>query len=202
MVKMNRTKLFLTKLMYKNPNRIYQHVKKLKLYDGTDIEIIVFSERNPLYLGQATIFNTIIIEESVFRRYNNDTQNYILTHEYAHTKQNLLSIIGFVSLIILLEYLIWGFQQHPFYFPYGLMFSLIGVGVFSLFSWILEIDADCYTIKHIGKDIFLNGKADLKIKAQKRSFFKKLIIQLTHPPLWVTIKIYELINNKYKSNFI
>lgn len=119
---LNKIKLFLTKLIYKNPHRIYKDVKKLKLYNGTDIEIILFSDRNAPYDGLTTIFNTIIIKESVFS-YNNDEINYILTHEYAHTKQNLLPF----SRIMFLAYLIRSFLQHPFYFPYGLMFSLIVV---------------------------------------------------------------------------
>jgi len=200
---MYKMMFFLTKLVYKKPNRIYKDIIKFTLYNGTDIEIIIFSERNPLYIGQATIFNTIIVEESIFSRYNNSARNYIITHEYAHTKQSVLSIIGILSGVILLMYLIKIFQQHSLYITYGLIsslieFSLIAVGVISVFSWIIEIDADYYAIKLIGKDIFLDAKHDLKSKAPQRTFFQKFVIRMTHPPLWFTIKIYDCFNKNEK----
>ncbi len=202
---MNKLKLFLMKQIYKID---FQKSKKIKLYNGNEIEVIISSEEDPFILAQATIFNTIIINQSVLSRYKENTQDYILMHEYAHTKQKISFlfmplmifsvIVGLLSLPFSIGMLLGFIIKHNYLFLSYTIFlfviSFLAIGLFSILSWYLEIDADYYSIKHIGKNNALNAIDGMKSKAIKIKFIYKVIGRLTHPPFWVPMKIYDFIN--------
>jgi hypothetical protein len=190
---MHGIQLLLTKFFYiRLFNRTYKGIVKSKLFNGNDIEIILFSNRN-LINATATFFGTIIMEESVFK--GNNKFNYILTHEYAHTKQKLSLVFLIVVSLVLIRILLLNYRQNITLAFISFLFLLFFI---FLWSWIIEIDADYYAIKHIGKNPFLIAKYDEIQKTQQTKFFDKLTIRLTRPPYWVPIKIYEFINNKFE----
>ena len=82
---MNSIQLKLTKSHIQRANGKYVRTESVKLPNGKNQEIVIFSNDKPLYLGQSTFFGTIIIHESLL----NDERllSYVLLHEMAHKKQ-------------------------------------------------------------------------------------------------------------------
>jgi hypothetical protein len=70
-----------------------KEVRTIEIEKGKEVEIIVFSRKNALHLGQSTVFGTIIIEESLFSEYSLNVQQYVLVHEYAHSKQKSVYLL-------------------------------------------------------------------------------------------------------------
>ena len=82
---MNSILLKLTKLQIGWMNGKYVQTKIIRLPNGQDQEIVIFSNDKSLYLGQCTPFDIITIRESVL----SDVRlfNYVLLHEMGHKKQ-------------------------------------------------------------------------------------------------------------------
>lgn len=85
---MNRLQFFLTRVYVRTAiGGQVKEVRTIEIKKGKKVEIIVFSRKGALHLGQSTVFGTIRIEESLFSGYGHNVQQYVLFHEYAHGKQ-------------------------------------------------------------------------------------------------------------------
>jgi len=75
----------LTKLHLHSIKGNYVRTQTVKLPDGKEQEVTVFSGDTCLLIGQHTLLRKIIIHESVFG--DKRLLNYVVTHERAHKKQ-------------------------------------------------------------------------------------------------------------------
>jgi hypothetical protein len=197
---MNAIKSKLSKWQIHNIGGNYVQTQTIKLPDGKEREIMIFAGDKALYLGQCTIFQTILIHESTLS--NKPLFDYILLHELIHTKQwwsvfivplIILIPVSLLLLIFSLVNLLLGVMELNLY---GLLSSLVGILIsaflFSIpcsFSWIMELNADFKAIKEIGFESFIEIKNAPKIL--KRNFYSSIIIMMTHPPTMVTVKLWH-----------
>lgn len=174
------------------------------------VEVTIFAKKDVLFIGQATLFGTIIIEESVLSQYGLMAQEYVLTHEYAHTRQKSKYVIlpamfwvvfkgasffttsGGAFLLLLLtrrfEYLrLLTANAHSF---------ILYLFLFCALSWILEGLADFYAIERLGRTQILEARRELRIKNPNRRLSHRVIGRLTHPPIEVTLRFFDLLHGR------
>jgi hypothetical protein len=198
---MNTIQLKLTKRHIHRTNGKYVRTENIKLPNGKNQEIVIFSNDKPLYLGQSTFFGTIIIHESVL----NDARlfNYVLLHEMAHKKQwwgylilplLLLILVSFISVIFAFFILVDSIINRN---PTQLLTFLIVVLISGLllvipcaFSWAMELDAEFQAIKVIGLNSFSDIRGNLKNFSKPSKTFM-VIARMTHPPTNVTIRCWK-----------
>ena len=171
--------------------------------DGKEREIMIFSGEKALYLGQCTILRKIIIHEGILD--NNLLFYYVLSHEFAHSKQwwevfiiPLILLLP-ISLCLLMLSLFNLFLATIELNLYNLLVSIAGILVSGLlfavpcgFSWIMELNADFAAIKKVGLQTFIDIKNAPKLL--KRNFYSNIIIFMTHPPTKFTIKLWRLLH--------
>lgn len=197
---MNIIKSKLTKLQIRTIGGNYVRTQFTKLPKGKETEIMVFDGDGALYLGQCTIFGTIIIHESTIS--NKPLFEYIMSHEIAHSKQwwaifiiplIFLIPIGILSFFVSAVSLIQGIVKLNIYTVLGALAGIVIAGfLFAIpcaVSWIMELNADFRAISTVGFETFVQVKKAPKVL--KRNFSSRLIILMTHPPTTVTIKIWH-----------
>ena len=198
---MNSILLKLTKWHINSTNGKYVRTEMVKLSNGKDQEIVIFSNENPLYIGQCTPFRTIIIHEPVL----NDKQllNYVLLHEMGHKRQwwsifilPLIILVPASMFVVLFAFVsllqsIWQFNVSQLLYFLG---ELILAGLLLLipcaFSWVMELDAEFQAIKVIGLDSFIDIRNNIK-KSPKPSKGYMVIARMTHPPTSATIRCWK-----------
>lgn len=194
----------LTKWQINSIGGDYVRTQTIIFPDGKEREIMVFSGEKALYLGQCTILRKIIIHESILG--NKPLFDYVLFHEFAHSKQwwevfiiplILLLPISFLLLILSLFNLFLATIKLNLY---SLLVSiagiLISVFLFAIpcgFSWIMELNAEFASIKEVGVQAFMDIKNAPKLL--KHGFYSKVIIIMTHPPPNVTVKLWRWFHN-------
>jgi len=198
---MNSIQLKLTKSHIQRANGKYVRTESVKLPNGKNQEIVIFSNDKSLYLGQSPFFGTIIIHESVL----NDERlfNYVLLHEMAHKKQwwsylilplLLLVLASFVSVIFALSTLIDSIINRNPNQLLTFFVELLVAGVFLVipcaFSWAMELDAEFQAIKMIGLDSFLYIRNNLK-KSSKPGKGYLVIARMTHPTTDITMRCWK-----------
>ena len=189
---MNSILLKLTKWHINLGNGKYVRIETVKLPNGKDQEIAIFSCDKPLYIGQCTPFRTIIIHEPVL----NDKQllNYVLLHEMGHKTQwwsiFILPLIILVpasmfGLILAFVSLIQSMLQlnasQLLYFLGELILAGLLLLIPCAFSWAMELDAEFQAIKVIGLDSFLDIRNNLK-KSPKPSKVYVVIARIDNTP--------------------
>lgn len=211
---MNKLQFLLTKWYVKTCVKSQiKEIRRIELAEGVEKEIVVFSNKNALQLGQLTVFDTIIIEESVFTEYSADVQKYVLTHEYGHTKQRsryilLPLVLTSVSyLAILFIYLVFMVPLLLVTQEFALLANLVVFGaisfalattIFSTSSWWLEGKADYYALVQLGKGKVLDAQQEIKDKNPKPKLFRKVIRNLLYPPIGLVVRIYDCIDKRGK----
>ena len=201
---MNSLLLRLTKLHIHRIKGEYVRIQLTKILDGTEREVIVFAGEQSIFLGQCTLYRTIIINESVIN--NERFLNYVLIHEIEHSKQwwaifiiplLFLIILGFFLLISSLIYLIQFISSmDTCYLVWSIgMFvtALLSISIPCCYSWIMEIHADFAAIRYLGVQEFLNIKIELH-KSYKRGLEARIINRLTHPTTGFTIYVWRLLH--------
>ncbi len=200
----------LTKLHLHSIKGNYVRTQTVKLPDGKEQEVTVFSGDTCLFLGQYTPLRTIVIHESAFS--DERLLSYVITHETAHKKQwwkffiiplELLvilqapSFIG-LSLTSIGQTIATHNWYHLLYFPFGIIVATALIAMPCVFSWIMELDADFQAIRTIGFQTFLNLKNNA-LKPLKHNFSSRAVINfMTHPPAGVTIRIWQWLHRKGK----
>jgi Zn-dependent protease with chaperone function len=202
---MNRLQFLLTRVYIKTAiGGSVKEVRTTELENGKKLEIIVYSRRGTLYLGQSTVFGTIIIEESLFSEYGDNVQQYVLVHEYAHSKQKSiyylmpLMVLSFIYLIfypIALTVFLFFFLSSDsailLNLALGSILFAFSIIVFIGSSWYLEGRADFYATLQMGKDRFLAARQEIKSKYPNPGLMYRAISRLTHPPLGLLLEVYD-----------
>lgn len=194
----------LTQFHIRSINGKYVGNQFIKLPNGTNQEIMVYSGDKTLFIGQCTIYGTIIVHEAMLA--NRTTLNYVLLHEMAHKRQwwvffiiplILVMIIGMISLFLFLIYLVLSlikFNLNNFLTALlGVLISSFLILLFCAFSWMLEFNAEFKAIKEMGLQSYLDTRMQLP-KPLKLSPSQKLIIRMTHPTTNITVKLWKWFN--------
>jgi len=198
---MNSILLGLTKLHIRLVNGRFVRTQTMKVPNGIEQEVAIFSGDKNIFLGQCTPFRIIIIHESVLN--NEQLSNYVLIHETAHRKQwwsffaipmCFLVMLFFFFLsqafLFLIQSLI---SMNPGYllgFMWAMIMSMIALTIPCAFSWALEMHADFVAIKYIGLKAFEEIRDDLR-KARKLTLSSRIINWLTHPPVGLTMRVWR-----------
>jgi hypothetical protein len=184
----------------------YERTQIIRLPDGDEQEVTVFSGENCIFLAQYTPLGTIAIHECVLE--NKMLLNYVLAHENAHKKQwwsfFRISLAGlaifyapglydraFESLFYAVFKQDW---QEAAYFPLFLIAATAFIFIPVAFSWLTEIDADFRAIRAVGINTFL----DLHRSSHNplKFGFNNVINLITHPPLSVTVGLWQKFHHK------
>ena len=197
---MNTILLGLTKFSIWSQNGKFIRTQIIRIPNYIEQEVAIFSG-DTWFIGQCTLFRTIIINESVLE--NKRLLDYVLIHEFAHTKQwwSLFSIpLGFVlifsfytifvSLIFLIQAITSINATYLFGFIVWLIISIFTFVIPCLFSWILEFDAEFAAIKYMGLDTFIEIRGDLQ-KTRTLSLSGRIIRRLTHPTDGITVRVWH-----------
>jgi len=198
--------------------RSFEGTKNCQLPDGDKIEVLLYSRKTDLLLGQLTLLNTIIINKSLFERYSKTVQNYVLFHEYGHKKIHplfsillvlllipaLLSLLAIVPTVLLLAHsILTSNLQQISALTFLLAGELIAIGLFMSACWLNELLAEFYAFKKLGLENVKQAWAEIKQKHLKQNFlselFGKILIRLTHPPHWLTLKTYASVSKTKKA---
>jgi hypothetical protein len=171
--------------------------------DGKEREIMIFSGEKALYLGQCTILRKIIIHEGILD--NNLLFYYVLSHEFAHSKQwwgefiipliLLLPISCFLFISSFTNLFLATIQPNLNNLVTSIEGILISALLFAIpcgFSWIMELNAEFAAIKKVGVLPFMEIKNGPKLL--KHDFCSNVIVFMTHPPTKVTIKLWRWFN--------
>lgn len=179
---MNSILLGLTKLHIRLVDGRFVRTQTMKIPNGVDQEVAIFSGDKVIFRGQCTPFRTIIIHESLLN--NERLSNYVFIHEMAHKKQwwSFFVIPLCFLLIISLCSLAWAF-------------ALLVFVSLCVFSWILELNADFAAIKHIKLQAFLEIKDELR-KTRKLTVSSRIINWLTHPPVGITVHAWRWLHKQ------
>ena len=186
----------------------YVRTEVVRLPNGKEQEVTVFSGDNCFFLGQCTMLKTIIIHEVAFS--DKRLLNYIVSHELAHKKQwwsfFIIPLALFVSLeapsFIVLSLTAIGqtVTTHDLYylkdFPLGMVVAASLMAIPCIFSWLMELDADFQSIGEIGFQTFLDLKNGL-LKPVNHNFSLKYIINfVTHPPTGLTVRLWRWLHRE------
>ena len=203
---MNSILLGLTKLHIRSVNGRFVRTQTMKIPNGIEQEVAIFSGDKPIFLGQCTPFRTIIIHESVLN--NERLSNYVLIHELAHRKQwwsffaiplSFLVILSFYFLVLAFVFLIQSLiAMNPSYllgFMRYVIMSVLALIIPCAFSWMLELNADFVAIKHIGLEAFLEIRDELR-KTRKLTLSLRIINWLTHPPVGITVRVWRWLHKQ------
>jgi hypothetical protein len=204
---MNNVLLWLTKQYLRLAGSKFVRLDVITIPGEKEQEVVVFSSDKSPLLGQATLFRTTILNETVFGKER--LLNYVVLHETGHRKQwygyfiyPLLIVCVLVSFGFLLGAL-WSLLASMIFLNpsfllsmlIGLLFAALTLAILGIFSWALEINAEFYAIGKLGLQGYLDALADAP-KPQKRSLYLKAVILLTHPPSSVVIWIYQRLHKK------
>ncbi len=199
----------LAKLQIQGNGGTYLRTQIVMFPDGKEREIMIYSGEKALYLGQCTIVRTITIHESVIK--DQLLFDYVLAHEFAHLKQwwvilsvpfaalFLFGLFLFLSSLILIISSIIDLNLN------GIFSALFGLSTASLmiilscaFSWALEIQADLFAINRIGIQGFVNIKNSPRVL--KHGLGSKIVIFMTHPPTFITQKLWYWFHRNASKN--
>ncbi len=198
---MNSILLGLTKSHIRLINGRFVRTETMRIPNGIEQEVAIFSGDKPILLGQCTPFRAIIIHESVLN--SERLSNYVLSHEMAHRKQwwSFLAIpmcfpviLSFLFIGQALFFLIQSLaSMSPSYllgFMWCVLMSVLALIIPCAFSWLLELNADFVAIKHIGLKAYLEIRDELR-KTRKPTVSSTIINRLTHPPAAITVRVWR-----------
>ena len=188
----------------------FKGIRRIKLYDGRRVQVLVFTSNNSPVLGQCTPCKTIILNDKVLS--NEEYVNRVLIHESVHQKQWYswiiyltipLGIVGFIILpfalaqcaISIVTYDLYSFSAT--YLPLIISICLISIPV--ALSWILEYKAEEATFKEMGLDRVF--EIDEEIRQEINPVLNpvdRIIRFLTHPPSSLVRKTYCYLNKDAK----
>ena len=204
---MNRVLVFLTKVWLRLMKAKFIGISEIELPNGESQEIIVFSSKEPLLLGQVTPFNTTIIHERVFR--SEKLFNYTIVHESAHKRQWYRYIIYPIivlwppsifmlgmSLGHIVKVIISLNSSELIASTIFFIFSLLYFIAPFIYSWFLEFVADYQAIKELGPQYIVEALSEARKDMQKPELSSRIIARMTHPPISFTVAVYNFIHRR------
>lgn len=202
---MNKVTLWLTRLWLRLMRAKLVDAPLIRLDDESEERIIIFSSKSFFVLGQVTPFGTTIVHELVFR--SKSLLNYVVAHESGHKRQwyryllyplVLLWLPGALLMLLFLVMLLYAMVSlsltELLVSAQALGLSLLLFATPCLFSWVLELHADCYAIRKLGIKKVLHAIRDAQQLAktyalEKPGLLTRVIGRITHPPIPLTFRI-------------
>ena len=196
----------LTRLYIRASGARFLRLQAIKASNGAEREVFLFSAAKPLFLGQCTVFRTIILHESLL--VDSALLDCVLLHEMAHQKQWWvvfgipLVFPAMFGLYALTSALIFAFDALISLDKILLVSSVLSLGILALalalpcaFSWILELGAEMVAIKVVGVAKYTRAREKLKA-ANTPTLSARIIGRLTHPPTEITLRVRNLFRNR------
>jgi len=210
---MNKISLALTRLWLRLQGSKFVRTDTIKLRSQETLEVIVFSSKVGLFLGQVTPFGTTTINELVLD--SGKLLEYVLAHESAHRRQwfrHLIYPIGFIFLMPIIPSLAVALAAiltaiiagEPFLLLYAaicLAIPAVLLMFFASFSWFLEIHADFSAMRKLGMQFVIDAREEGRRLLRARGIKKLDLLQrslagLTHPPFSLTSWLYRLLDSR------
>lgn len=194
-------------------NKIIEKVTVLYLRFGfgkfiKKIEYTYKNSRNTVYLfssksekgAHCTPFNTILMQDILFKKYSKLFRDYVFLHESGHIKMNYFIQILFYLIAIPAVFLFFAIIPFIFlvplfllHFGFSIEFAFIAfityLAIFLILNliilvtnWYVEGYAELFAIKVLGEKKYLLCYKEQKQKAKKRIFFKRYFYRLIYPP--------------------
>ena len=205
---MGNVRLSLTKLYLSLNGTRFLRVATVRLPYDHEVEIIIYSSKQDIVLGQTTITGAIAIHESVLDL--SYLLHYVVTHEDAHRRQwySFLSIpftaifwlgapisllYGLVALGIFIA------QREMSYLHMSLqslLLSIVLLLIACIYSWFIEYKADGEAIRRLGVHTVLNARNYME-SLPRPSWIWRVIERMTHPPINFTIRINRFFNSEW-----
>ena len=188
----------------------FKGIRRIKLYDGRRVQVLLFASSNSPVLGQCTPCKTIILNERLFSK--EEYVNRVLIHELVHQKQWYswiiylaipLGIVGFIILPFALAQCALSIITYGLYsFSVACLPLVISVCLISIpvaLSWISEYKAEKTTFKEMGLDRVCEIDDNIGRETSiKLTPIDRIIRFLTHPPGCLVIRIYRYFNKDTK----
>ena len=210
---MNKISLALTRALLRLQGSKYVRIDTIELRFQKKVEVVVFSSKVGLFLGQVTPFGTTTINELVLD--SGKLLEYVLAHESAHRRQwfrHLIYPIGFIFLMPIIPSLAVALAAiltaiivgEPFLLLYAaicLAISIVLLTFFASFSWFLEIHADFSAMRKLGIQFVIDAREEGRRLLRARGIKKLDLLQrslagLTHPPFSLTSWLYRLLDSR------
>lgn len=207
---MNRVALKTTKLWLRLQGKKFLRVSTIELPGDREEQVAVFTGNTYDMVGQVTPWGTILVHEFAFlieRLYD-----YVVAHESAHKRQwfryllyplmTLWMILPFSCLLFVFMVIQAIITQKTIYLDTAittLIASALLLAIPSLFSWVIEFQADCYAIRKVGLSNILDAIKEGRALAEERGYkrpdrLSMILARLTHPPLSLTYRVCCLLH--------
>lgn len=166
------------------------------LSDGEDVDVYWFSSKTAK-LGQATVFNTILLNRTYFERLTPIARELILRHELGHANRrpSLSGVLyGMVSICAIGVLMLGGAGilavsgEPVMSVTQSAGYGAACIGLFLITNRIEETTADLEALRVLGEDAFIDGYQQIddvadKVDGAEPSLFSRILRRLcyTHP---------------------
>ncbi|MFT4964320.1 MAG: Zn-dependent protease with chaperone function [Halobacteriales archaeon] len=176
-------------------------VQEYETGDDESIPVFLFSDDAPVF-GQATVFRTIILNETQVSRLSDRGREYVVQHELGHLQRPpfrtavfwglIVScfVLSLAALTVLLTLLRSGVSS-TLVLVSGLTI-LSSILSFVLASRIEETAAELFALRNLGEAAFLESKREIR-PASEQSVFTRLFVLLMYPRAETVVKIDEYV---------
>jgi len=207
---MNRVALKITKIWLRLGGKKVLRVSTIQLPGGREEKVVVFTGDTYDMVGQVTPWGTILVHEFAFSI--EKLHDYVVAHESAHKRQwfryflyplitlwMILPVSCGLFVLMVIQAII---TQRTIFLETAitiLISSALLLAIPSLFSWIIEFQADCYAIRKVGISNILDAIKEGRALAEERGCrkpdrFSIILTWLTHPPLSLTYRVCRLLH--------
>jgi len=180
--------------------------------NGKTKEVLVYKEKKPLLIAQNIAFiNVIILNADLENIYSKDVQEFVLEHEYAHSR--LFFLISWIWLCLILIFglffvgslmtsltllilILVNYTKYHILFFNSLISLIVSLLVTTFLSWIEEFRAEKNAIKTMGIAVTEKVYTEMDEKRPKRAFYYSIIGIITHPPKTLVLKICKYLYKK------
>ncbi len=203
---MNKFNLWVSKLWLRVFGLKFDRIKQVTLKNGKSIEVLLYKGEHEYFGAKVLPFPSVIIaEECLFRDYSRNVSNFILAHEYTHTRVPWFVDIVYYVIMLLSGMAAFGFLYGTILFlllaakwhnililaVYSFICLLIAMSLFGIFSWLYEGFAEIGAIRLLGASATNKAYAEMKKKHKKRSWHTAFMDWLRYPPRSLVLKFYE-----------
>lgn len=194
---------FLTRAQLSLLGRKFLRVQDYNLPNNSVVRAFVY-EKHELFLGQATLFGTIVLNSKV-DEYSKNATDYLLLHEQGHQRVNpgitlawlmmvfaamTLILFGFFFLMAAFSMLVlkWSFAL----FPLAFITLFFGMGGVSILQHLSEGQAEYHAIKVLKPENFLAAKKEIKDKyTYQPKLWEKIWVRMSYPKASWIIALYR-----------
>ena len=177
-------------------------------YKNHKQDVYLFSNKS-IKGSHSTPFKTILIQDSLFKKYSKNVRDYVFLHELGHINVNyFLTLLYYVLVIptfyvfftiipftVLMPLLLWFLKRQIYLSIIAFSSFLILFFIISFFlvilNWISEGYAEIFAIKIIGEKKYISSLQEMKKKAKKSNILKKYFYFIRYPPKTLVLWVYR-----------